>query len=131
MADVSIPDSLHYSEQDEWARLEGEEVVVGITDFAQQQLGDIVFVTLPEVGSEVSRGEPFGEIDSVKTATELYSPVDGEVVALNEGLADKPELVNEDCYGEGWMIRVAVKNGAVEGLLDSAAYARSVEERDE
>lgn len=131
MADVSIPDSLHYSEQDEWARLEGAEVVVGITDFAQQQLGDIVFVTLPDVGSELTRGEPFGEIDSVKTATELYSPVDGEVVAVNEGLADKPELVNEDCYGEGWMIRVSVSDGALEGLLDAAAYARSVEERDE
>ena len=131
MADVSIPDSLHYSEQDEWARLDGEQVVVGITDFAQQQLGDIVFVALPEVGAEVTRGEPFGEIDSVKTASELYSPLSGSVVAVNEQLADQPELVNEDCYGEGWMIRVAAGPDALEGLLDAAAYAKSVEQREE
>jgi len=131
MADISIPDSLHYSEQDEWARADGAEVVVGITDFAQQQLGDIVFVTLPEVGSEVTRGEPFGEIDSVKTATELYSPVNGEVVAVNEDLAEQPELVNEDCYGGGWMIRVAAAPDALVGLLDASAYAKGVEEREE
>ena len=130
MADVDLPESLSYSEQDEWARAEGEEVVVGITDFAQQQLGDIVFVTLPDVGTAATRGEAFGEIDSVKTATELYSPVTGEVVAINEALAEKPELVNEDPYGEGWMIRVAAGAGALEGLLDVEAYRRSVEERD-
>ena len=131
MADTRIPDDLHYSEQDEWARSEGERVTVGITDYAQQQLGDVVFVELPAVGARVVRGAAFGVIESVKAVSDLYSPVSGEVLAVNEALATRPELVNEDCYGEGWMIAVRAESNATAGLLDAAAYAKYVDERSE
>src|SRR5262249_43479269 len=102
LADTRIPEDLHYSEQDEWARSEGERVTVGITDYAQQQLGDVVFVELPAVGSRLERGAPFGVIESVKAVSDLYAPIAGEVIGVNEALTSRPELVNEDCYGEGW-----------------------------
>jgi glycine cleavage system H protein len=130
LADTRIPEDLHYSEQDEWARREGDRVTVGITDYAQQQLGDVVFVELPAVGTRVERGAPFGVIESVKAVSDLYAPVSGEVVAVNDALAAKPELVNEDCYGAGWMLAVRAAADATAGLLDAAAYARYVAERD-
>ena len=130
MADTRIPEDLYYSEQDEWARSEGERVTVGITDYAQQQLGDVVFVELPAVGARVERGAAFGVIESVKAVSDLYAPVSGEVVAVNGALATRPELVNEDCYGEGWMLVVRPAGNATEGLLDAAGYARYVADRE-
>jgi glycine cleavage system H protein len=124
-----IPDDLFYSEQDEWARREGERITVGITDYAQQQLGDVVFVELPAVGTSVARGEPFGVIESVKAVSDLFAPLSGEVVAVNEALASRPELVNEDCYGEGWMMVVRAQGDPTADLLDAAAYAKHVDER--
>jgi glycine cleavage system H protein len=124
-----IPDDLVYSEQDEWARVEGDRVTVGITDYAQQQLGDVVFVELPAVGTSIARGEPFGVIESVKAVSDLFAPLSGEVIAVNEALASRPELVNEDCYGEGWMLVVRASGDATAGLLDAAAYAKHADER--
>ena len=129
MADTRIPDDLSYSEQDEWARSEGDRITVGITDYAQQQLGDVVFVELPAVGTRVERGAAFGVIESVKAVSDLYAPVSGEVIAVNDALGSRPELVNEDCYGEGWMLVVRAAGDATAGLLDAAAYAKYVAER--
>jgi len=132
VADYEIPEHLRYSEEDEWARLEGNRVTTGITDYAQQQLGDIVFVELPEVGKVLELGEPFGVIESVKAVSDLYAPVGGEVVEVNEILAEQPETVNEDCYGEGWMIAIKVEDESVlANLLDAAAYAKNVNDRSE
>lgn len=132
MAETEIPDNLRYSREDEWARLEGERVTIGVTDYAQQQLGDIVFVELPEVGRQVEKGEPFGVIESVKAVSDLFAPVSGAVVEANAGLAERPEVVNEACYGDGWMIVVRVADGSeVESLLDAAAYAQHIEDRAE
>ena len=130
MAETLIPEDLHYSAQDEWARSEGDRVTVGITDYAQQQLGDIVFVELPAVGSAVTRDAAFGVIESVKAVSDLYAPLSGEVIAVNEALGSRPELVNEDCYGEGWMLVVRAARDATAGLFDAAAYAKYVAERD-
>ena len=130
MADYEIPAELHYTREDEWCRVEGNRVVVGVTDYAQQQLGDIVFVELPAVGTTIERGEPFGVIESVKAVSDLYAPVTGEVVEINADLGDRPEQVNEDCYGDGWLIAVAVSDDAdLSEHLDAAAYRRHVEER--
>ena len=132
MADYDIPGHLRYSEEDEWARLEGNRVTTGITDFAQQQLGDIVFVELPEVGKVLELGEPFGVIESVKAVSDLYAPVAGEVVEVNEILGEQPETVNEDCYGEGWMIAVDIEDESVlASLLDATAYTKYVNDRSE
>ena len=132
MADYDIPEHLRYSEEDEWAHLEGTRVTTGITDYAQQQLGDIVFVELPEVGRVLEVGEPFGVIESVKAVSDLYAPVAGEVVEVNEVLGEQPETVNEDCYGEGWMIAIEIENeSALASLLDAAAYTKHVNDRSE
>jgi len=132
VADYDIPEHLRYSEEDEWAHLEGNRVTTGITDYAQQQLGDIVFVELPEVGKVLELGEPFGVIESVKAVSDLYAPVGGEVVEVNEILAEQPETVNEDCYGEGWMIAIEVEGeSALASLLDAAAYHKLVNDRSE
>jgi glycine cleavage system H protein len=130
VADYEIPAELHYTREDEWCRVEGNRVVVGVTDYAQQQLGDIVFVELPAVGTTIERGEPFGVIESVKAVSDLYAPVTGEVVEINADLGDRPEQVNEDCYGDGWLIAVAVSDDAdLSEHLDAATYRRHVEER--
>ena len=130
MADYEIPAELHYTREDEWCRIEGNRVVIGVTDYAQQQLGDIVFVEVPAVGAAVERGEPFGVIESVKAISDLYAPVSGEVVEVNADLADRPEVVNEDCYGDGWMIAIQIADDAdLSEHLDAAAYRRHVEER--
>ncbi len=132
MADSAIPEELHYSREDEWARVEDGRVVVGITDYAQDQLGDITYLELPELGARVERGAAFGVIESVKTASDLFAPVSGEVVARNEDLADRPELVNEDCYGDGWIVAIACDpEKAAEGLLDAAGYRQHIAERSE
>jgi glycine cleavage system H protein len=130
VADYEIPAELHYTREDEWCRVEGNRVVIGVTDYAQQQLGDIVFVELPAVGTAIERGEPFGVIESVKAVSDLYAPVTGEVVEVNADLGDRPEQVNEDCYGDGWLIAVAVSDDAdLSEHLDAATYRRHVEER--
>ena len=132
MPDYDIPEDLRYSREDEWARLESGRVTVGVTDYAQQQLGDIVFVELPEVGATVEQGAPFGVIESVKAVSDLYSPVSGKVVEINAELEEHPEYVNEDCYGDGWMITVRVDDSPeLEGLIDASAYRRHVAEREE
>lgn len=131
MSDYQFPDELRYSEQDEWARVEGATVTIGITDFAQQQLGDVVFVELPDPGSELTQGAPFGVIESVKAVSDLYAPISGEVLEINGELADKPERVNESCYGDGYLLTVRLANeGELDALLDSGAYAQNVAERD-
>lgn len=130
-AQESYPQDLRYSKEHEWTRVEGDSVVVGITWFAQDQLGDVVFVELPGVGQELKAGDVFGVVESVKTASDLYSPVSGRVMAINDELADAPELVNEDPYGKGWMIRLALSDVAeLDALLDAAGYQRHVKEAD-
>ena len=131
MADYETPEELRYTAEDEWIRSEGEEVVIGISDFAQDQLGDIVFVELPEVGATTEAGTPFGTIESVKAVSDLFAPLTGEVLGINELLEDQPELVNESCYGDGWLIRLRPTNpDELPALLDAAAYTKTVEERD-
>nr|WP_196791352.1 glycine cleavage system protein GcvH [Motilibacter aurantiacus] len=118
-----MPQELRYTPQHEWVR-DGATVRVGITDFAQDALGDVVFVTLPEVGASVRAGEPCGEVESTKSVSDVYSPVTGTVTACNEALEATPELINSDPYGEGWMFEVEPADAAqVAGLLDADAYA--------
>ena len=119
------PESLKYTRDHEWMSLDGGVGRVGITDFAQKQLGDVVYVELPDVGTTVTQGQAFGTIESVKAVSELFAPVSGEVVEVNPDLAGNPELVNSDPFGGGWMIKVRVADAAqVDGLLDQAAYDR-------
>ncbi|PFJ12774.1 glycine cleavage system protein H [Bacillus cereus] len=121
---MSIPNNLRYSEEHEWVKTEGNEVVIGITHFAQSELGDIVFVELPEVGATIAADEPFGSVESVKTVSELYAPVSGKVVAVNEELSDQPELVNESPYEGAWMVKVELSDASqVEKLLTAEKYA--------
>jgi glycine cleavage system H protein len=132
VADYDIPRNLVYSREDEWIRVEGERATVGVTDYAQQQLGDIVFVELPAVGRSVEKGEPIGVIESVKAVADLYAPVSGEVVETNADLAEQPEGVNEDCYGEGWMVVIELGDrGELAGLLDADGYHGYIKERSE
>jgi glycine cleavage system H protein len=132
LADYEIPDELYYTTEDEWVRREGSRVTVGITDYAQQQLGDIVFVELPRVGTSVNKGDSCGVIESVKAVSDLYAPISGEVVEVNEELADSPEILNEDCYGEGWMLVLEPSDPEeLSELLRAEAYLKHVEERSE
>ncbi len=124
---MDIPETLRYSEDHEWLRIEDGEGVVGITAHAADELGDVVFVELPEVGRKLAKGETFGVIESVKTASDLFAPVAGEVVAVNDALGDEPELVNSEPYAGGWMVRLRLDDpAAAEGLLDAAAYSESI-----
>lgn len=117
---MNVPSDLKYSEEHEWVRVEGNTAVIGITDFAQSELGDIVFVELPSTGDEITFGEPFGSVESVKTVSELYAPVTGKVVEVNESLEDSPEKVNESCYEDGWMIKVEMSDSSELDKLWSA-----------
>ena len=120
---ANIPDDLHYSKDHEWVRVDGNVAVVGITDYAQDSLGDVVYVELPKVGEEFAANESFGSVESVKAVSEVFCPVSGEVVGINDSLNDAPEKVNQDPYGEGWMIRVAMSNpGEVDSMLTAAEY---------
>lgn len=131
MSEYSTPDDSLYTKQDEWIRWENERVFVGITDYAQQQLGDIVFVELPAVGSTVQKDETYGVIESVKAVSDLFAPITGEVVAVNENLSDTPERINEDCYGEGWLIVIVPSDSDErDALLDRDAYSKYLAERD-
>ncbi|MEX2705347.1 MAG: glycine cleavage system protein GcvH [Candidatus Freyarchaeota archaeon] len=128
--DVNIPDDLLYIEEHQWAKIEGENVRVGITDYAQKALRDVVYVELPEVGTEVEHMNEFGSIESVKAVSELYAPVSGEIIEVNGELEDAPELVNEDPYGKGWMIIIKASNLDEEKgkLLTAEQYAKIVED---
>ena len=120
---MNYPTNIKYTSEHEWIRIEGDEAYVGITDYAQDQLGDIVFIDIPTEGETLEQGEVFGTIEVVKTVSDLFLPVAGEVLEQNEALADNPELVNKDPYGEGWLIKIKPNNVAdVEGLLDAEAY---------
>lgn len=122
---MKIDTNARYRSSHEYARKDGAEIVVGISDHAQESLGDIVFVELPAVGKALKQGEAFGVVESVKAASDLYAPVSGKVVAVNEALQGDPALVNKDCYGAGWMIRVAPTSPSEwDGLLDAAAYEK-------
>ena len=126
---MDAPDALRYSAEHEWVAVEGAKARIGITDFAQDALGDIVFVTLPQSGAEIQAGEPCGELESTKSVSDIYAPVSGTVSAINGALDANPELVNSDPYGEGWMFEVEVSGPeALDGLLDAAGY-RAVAEK--
>jgi len=128
--DFEIPDELHYSKDDEWILLEDDSVTIGVTDFAQQQLGDIVYVELPSVGDPVVVGEAFGVIESVKAVSDLLAPISGQVVAINKNLADQPEIINEECYGTGWIIKIKPSDAdALDSLLDADSYRKIVSKR--
>ncbi len=123
--ELNLPDDLHYSKDHEWARLEGDKVIIGIDDYAQDQLGDIVFVELPEVGATFSKGEEFGTVESVKAVSELFMPIGGEILAINTALEETPEHVNNSPYNEGWMIEVKPSDVAeMDALMDKDAYIK-------
>ena len=129
---TTYPDNLYYTKDHEWIRREGESGVVGISDFAQEQLGDIVHVQLPKIGEKFAAHDTFGEVESVKTFSELYLPVSGEVIEVNELLADSPELVNSSAYNEGWMIKIKLKDpGELDSLLSSSEYEDFIESQKE
>lgn len=119
--------ALHYSEEHEWVAVDGDTATVGITDFAADALGDIVFVELPAVGAEIVKGAIFGEIESTKSVSELYAPVSGTVTEINDAAVDDPALVNSSPFEEAWLIKVAVAEGATDGLLDRDAYVAHTE----
>lgn len=122
-AQQTYPEDLSYHPEHDWARIEGDEATFGITWYAQDALGEVVFFEPPEVGTEVSKDQPYAEVESVKAVSDVYAPLSGEVTAVNEALAETPERINEDPYGDGWLVRVKLSDSAeVEGLLDVAAY---------
>ncbi|HUB05739.1 MAG TPA: glycine cleavage system protein GcvH [Myxococcales bacterium] len=129
---MAYPDDLKYTKDHEWARPNGKVVTVGITDFAQDHLGDVVYVELPKVGEQVKKGEPFGVVESTKAVSELFAPVSGKVVEVNTPLVDGPESINEDPYEEGWMIQVEVDDAKeLDGLMTADAYQKFLAESEE
>ena len=124
---MNFPENLRYTSEHEWIRVEGDVAYVGITDYAQSEWGEIVFVDVPTLGETVAQGEVFGSVEAVKTVSDLNMPVTGEVLELNEALDGQPELVNNDPYGEGWMIKISVKDASeLDKLMDAAAYQASL-----
>ena len=124
---MNFPSNVKYTSEHEWIRVEGDDAYVGITDYAQSELGEIVFVDVDTVGETIAQGEVFGSVEAVKTVSDLNMPVEGEVLEFNETLNDQPELVNNDPYGAGWMIKIAVKDMAqLDSLMDAAAYEASL-----
>ena len=124
-----VPDDLRYTSDHEWVRLDGDVARIGITDFAQDALGDIVYVNVPDVGAAVTAGAAFGEVESTKSVSDVYAPVSGTVTARNEQLGATPELLNSDPYGDGWLLEISGVSAAdVAGLLDAAAYGALIEE---
>jgi len=125
---MEIPENLYYTKEHEWASIEGDIATVGITDYAQGELGDIVFVELPEVDSEISEMQTFGVIEAVKTVSDLYAPVSGKVAEINNALVDKPELINSDPYGEGWIIKIKMNDSKeINNLLNASGYRKLIE----
>lgn len=126
---MNFPTNVKYTNEHEWIRLEGEEAYVGITDYAQTQLGDIVFVDIPTEGETLEKGETFGSIEVVKTVSDLFLPIGGEIIEVNPALEDSPELVNNDPYGEGWIVRIKPTDvSEMDGLLDAEAYRQLINE---
>ncbi|WP_088104013.1 glycine cleavage system protein GcvH [Halalkalibacter urbisdiaboli] len=126
---ANLPKELKYSEEHEWVKVEGEKVRIGITDFAQSELGDIVFVELPEIGDEIEADEPFGSVESVKTVSELYAPISGKVVEINEELDDSPEFVNESPYEKAWMIVIEPSDKSeIDKLMSAEEYEQMISE---
>jgi glycine cleavage system H protein len=125
---TAVPDDLRYTKEHEWARLDGHNVVVGITDYAQDQLGDVVFVSLPEPGAATTAGEACGEVESTKSVSDIYSPVTGTVAARNDALEDDPGIINRDPYGAGWLFELSGVEGTLDDLLDAAAYRAHIQE---
>ena len=120
---ANVPEDLHYSKDHEWVRVDGDVAVIGITDYAQASLGDVVYVELPKAGDEFAANESFGSVESVKAVSEVFTPIAGVVAQINESLADEPETVNSEPYGKGWMIRLKMSNaGEVDSLLTAAEY---------
>jgi len=120
---ANVPEDLHYSKDHEWVRVEGDQAIIGITDYAQNSLGDVVYVELPKAGDKFAPSEPFGSVESVKAVSEVFTPIAGTITSINESLADEPEKVNSDPYGQGWMIRLKMDNpGEVDSLLSAAEY---------
>lgn len=127
MAEASYPDNLLYHPEHDWARVEGDEATFGITWFAQEQLGEVVFFDPPTVGDTISANQSYAEVESVKAVSDVIAPVSGEIVAVNEALSGAPELVNSDPYGDGWLVRVRMSDPSeVDGLLDAAAYRETL-----
>ncbi|MBV8711479.1 MAG: glycine cleavage system protein GcvH [Solirubrobacterales bacterium] len=128
MADPSYPDDLKYHAEHDWARIEGDSATFGITWYAQDALGEVVFFDPPEVGAEVSKDQAYTEVESVKAVSDVFAPLSGEITAVNDGLADKPETINEDPYGEGWLVKVKLSDPSeVDSLMDSSEYQASLE----
>jgi glycine cleavage system H protein len=129
LADESYPEELHYHPEHDWARVEDGEATFGITWYAQDALGEVVFYEPPEVGSTVTKDQAYAEIESVKAVSDVYAPLSGEIVAVNDAVAERPELINEDPYGEGWLVRIELSDPSeTDGLLDAAAYRQLLEE---
>lgn len=129
---MEFPEGLKYSKEHEWVLVEGTSATIGITEFAQEELGDIVFVELPEVGEKIVKDDPFGAVESVKAVSDIYAPVSGEVVETNEILPDNPETINDDPYGDGWMVRVELSDiDDLKDLMDADEYAEYVAQQKE
>jgi glycine cleavage system H protein len=127
--DVNVPDDLRYTKEHEWVRIEGARARIGITDYAQDALGDVVYVDLPAVGASVDAHQPLGEVESTKSVSDVYSPLSGTVVERNAAVDDRPELVNEEPYGDGWLVVIEPSEpGAVDSLLDAAGYRALIDE---
>lgn len=130
MGDLKTPNDVKYTESDEWVRIDGDTATLGITDYAQDALNDIVYVELPEVGDSFGAGDAYGTVESVKAASDLNTPLAGEVIEVNSDLEDDPEIINSDAYGEGWIVKLKLTGGAdVSGLMDATAYAKYCEDR--
>ena len=125
---MNVPEDLRYSKDHEWARREGEQVRIGVTDYAQDALGDVVFVQVPEVGTAVTLGQSFSEVESTKSVSDIYAPITGTIVEVNAELADAPQRLNEDPYGEGWLCVLSLDDPSqLDGLMDAAAYRALIE----
>ena len=125
---MNVPEDLRYSKDHEWARREGDQVRIGVTDYAQDALGDVVFVQVPDVGMAVTLGQSFSEVESTKSVSDIYAPISGTIVEVNQELADAPQRVNEDPYGEGWLVVIEADDASqVDQLLDAAAYRALIE----
>jgi glycine cleavage system H protein len=127
MAEASYPEDLLYHAEHDWARVDDEEATFGITWYAQDQLGEVVFFDPPEVGATVIKDEPYAEVESVKAVSDVFAPLSGEIVGVNQALGDKPEVINDDPYGDGWMVRIKLSNPSeTEALMDQATYTQSL-----
>lgn len=127
MAEASYPDDLKYHSEHDWARIEGDTATLGITWYAQDQLGEVVFFDPPEVGTSITKDSPYAEVESVKAVSDVVAPLSGEIIEVNEALKDSPEQINEDSYGEGWLVKIKLSDPSeVDGLMDSESYQQSL-----